>query len=1523
MIPIQPIFRGLARTARAVSCLLLIALPMGASAQSGGLDAPQPVGAFFNNVFPQAAPGSSSGWQTVNAFPNLTFVDPLWLEPVPGTDQLVVVGKNGQLWRFRNDPAVTQAQVVKVLEWAANTQTSEDQGFYSLVFHPEFGQVGSPNANYVYVCYNHRPALAGADANHSFWRVSRFTWQTATGTLDPASESVLIHQYDRCRWHNGGAMCFGNDGFLYVTCGDGGDSSEGGGLSGALSRTQTLTGGLFSGVFRIDVNNNPAKSHPIRRQPQSPSNKPAGWPESYTQDYGIPDDNPWLSPTGAELEEYWSLGLRSPHTMHHDAVTGDLWIGDVGEGAREEITRAPKGSNAQWGFREGSVAGPGAVPAAVIGSQETPVLDYIRSVGSCIIGGMRYRGSKWDSQLGGKVLFGDHVRGRIWTATLGGETPVIEEIVSGFHTGNKAGLANFFTDGAGEIYLMDINGTNIAGGVIRKLTSAGIAAEPPKFLSQTGVFINLATLTAAPGAVPYEVANPLWSDGAEKKRWIILPNDGSHNTATEKIVFNEEGSWQFPAGTVFVKHFEVVPDPRHPDVVRRLETRFLICTEGGGKYGVTYKWNAAGTDAELLSGGLSENYEVSLPGGGVETRKWDYPSRADCLQCHNDASGQALGVKTHSLNTSFHYSATGRTANQLTTFNALGMFDRTLTVAELENFIESRALDDETAPIEHRVRSYLDSNCSHCHQPGGTADFFDARLGTPLQTQGLINGILQGHFSLGEDGRYLKPGNPTLSAVHVRLANVANAAAMPPLAKNVVDQKAVALLTEYLESLTDAEFAVSPAPPQARYVRLTALSSIANGPWTSLGEFSILDGNGAAIPFSALSIHDFDSEELTSEYAPATNAIDGDPATIWHTTYANNVIDPLPHHLTIDLGSTRQIGGYVYTPRQNAQNGRIANYQVHWSSDGANWTLMDSGTWTNTTAVQTYNGLVGKRKARCQIAGPAGTVGGPFDVTVVFDSDVSDFTPDDLQVTGGSVASLRGKGYYYVARILPAAADVSVSVPADVANVAGLGSRASSVVAVRVIDSLPPVPVFAAMPNLVNGVFPVGLSFGESVTGLDISDFDVINGTLTAIVPNGIGYTLSVSPVASGAVGVEILSGSVTDLSGNRMGAGISAATTHVPWLLGREAEDGSIAGGFVAVTDSAASGGRYLWIPQDSRGGVLALNPALKVSYNVVIPRAGQYVVDGLVRSDDASSDSLFIGFDGATPGDWHTNQTAGQVGSLLFQWDVANSSRQPLTNPTVFTLSAGSHTLEIYGRDDGTRIDRFVVRPLRPLPVWSGPAWVAGDTFTATLAFSETVTGLQASDIAISGGQILALTGSGDAYTVQVRPTSRMITLALPENTATDSAGSGNHASESYTVIWRSAYDSWAMEHRLNGAAASQLTDADRDGIPNLLEFAFNLDPTVADASSHDAAGQSAGLPRMLVIAGPKLSLQYLRRKDVDGLSYQPQFGGDLDDFANATAIPLVETIDAAWERVTIQDNGSGATRFGRVRVTLQTEP
>src|SRR5205823_3838257 len=131
------------------------------------------------------------------------------------------------------------------------------------------------------------------------------------------------------------------------------------------------------------------------------------------------------------------------------------------------------------------------------------------------------------------------------------------------------GLTGFGFDQKNEFYMLTLG----TPGRILKLTRKNTNPEPPATLSATGAFSNLATLTPAVGIIPFDVNAPLWSDGASKKRWIALPNNGSPYDASETITFATAGPWQFPAGTVFIKHFELPIDARNPALVRRLETR--------------------------------------------------------------------------------------------------------------------------------------------------------------------------------------------------------------------------------------------------------------------------------------------------------------------------------------------------------------------------------------------------------------------------------------------------------------------------------------------------------------------------------------------------------------------------------------------------------------------------------------------------------------------------------------------------------------------------------------------------------------------------------------------------------------------------------------------------------------------------------------------------------------------------------------------------------------------------------------
>jgi uncharacterized repeat protein (TIGR03806 family) len=782
----------------------VLALLMGAGSlvAQAGLDAPVAIGPFLNGVFPSRTPGPTGTWSMVEAFPNLTFVDPVRMvkDPVSAA-HMYVVCRNGEIWRVPFSSSATNAQKVRFLDRRANTWGFWDAGMLGLAFHPDFGVPGSPNRGYVYVFYQYVPAQPASPqvGSPSYMRLSRFTVPDGSVAVDPSSEYVLIQQFDRHNWHNGGQMFFGPDRFLYLAIGDEGDAND------SFNVCQKIDDRLFSGILRIDVDRDPARSHPPRRQPRAIT-VPSGWQGSYTQGYWIPDDNPWLDPNGGILEEFWSIGTRSPHSMFHDPTTGEIWIAEVGQAAREEITIARRGGNHQWPFKEGIATGPKAKPANLIGTEVPPVYDYGRTMGGCVIGGMVYRGNLHSGSLTGKYIFGDHNTRAIYSLERRpGQAPVIEFLTNVFRSGGtKRGLAGICEGPDGEPYFLELGDTGTDTGKIYKLARTGTpVADPPALLSQTGAFTSLLSMTPAPGLLPYDVNAPLWTDGADKGRWIAIPNNGTHDTAAERVIWSRDGAWTFPVGTVLVKHFAIPIDDANPNLTRAVETRFFVHGNDGKWYGVTYAWNEAGTDATLLTHGMEKTYTVTGLDGTTRQRVWEIPGRGDCLTCHSSEADNVLGVRTHQLNRELLYSATGRTANQLTTWAQLGIFGTSYTGSPSAQ-PKAAPVDDPHASLDHRVKSYLDANCAHCHRPGGVSANWDARFALPLAQMGLIDGALA--RPVGEsDSRVIFPGSTELSAIHAR-ASVVGPNQMPPLAKNAVDTKAMEIVADWILSLDRATF---------------------------------------------------------------------------------------------------------------------------------------------------------------------------------------------------------------------------------------------------------------------------------------------------------------------------------------------------------------------------------------------------------------------------------------------------------------------------------------------------------------------------------------------------------------------------------------------------------------------------------------------------------------------------------------------------------------------------------------------
>lgn len=312
----------------------------------------------------------------------------------------------------------------------------------------------------------------------------------------------------------------------------------------------------------------------------------------------------------------------------------------------------------------------------------------------------------------------------------------------------------------------------------------------PLLLSQTGAFSDTRNLVPSGGLIPYDIVVPFWSDGAAKSRWVAIPN--------AKIKYSPTGDWTFPKGTVFVKTFELPTDAADPGVKRRLETRLLVCDSAGGVYGVVYKWRADSSDADLLSTNQAEEIPIKTATGEVRRQTWYYPSRPDCLACHNAKTSGVLGVKARQMNRAYTYPS-GVTDNELRAWNHAGLFAAQVNDADLARVPTLAAADDATRSVQDRARSYLDANCAQCHRPGGTVAYFDARYDTPLDKQGLIDGPVL--IDQGIDRpRVISPHDIWRSIIYMRVDTVDDIK-MPPVARETIDQKGVKLLQEWITSL--------------------------------------------------------------------------------------------------------------------------------------------------------------------------------------------------------------------------------------------------------------------------------------------------------------------------------------------------------------------------------------------------------------------------------------------------------------------------------------------------------------------------------------------------------------------------------------------------------------------------------------------------------------------------------------------------------------------------------------------------
>jgi len=444
----------------------------------------------------------------------------------------------------------------------------------------------------------------------------------------------------------------------------------------------------------------------------------------------------------------------------------------------------------------------------VLGTETAPIHEYPHTYGNrCVVGGFVYRGAA-HPDLAGQYVFGDYMSGRVWTLETEAkdDVPVRRELL---RLRGVQNLTAFGTDLDGTIFVCVKGGRPGEGRVVRVVPAEKRADGPeiPAKLSATGVFADLATLAPAAGVYPYDVNHAFWSDDAHKTRWIGVPGDGtSRSTMEDRIVFEADNPWGFPAGTVLVKHFEMALDERKPDERRRLETRLLVITEGV-PYGVTYKWNEEGTEAYLLDDALDETLSIRGPDGATREQVWHYPSRGDCMVCHNHSANYVLGVNARQLHKEVRFEETGRRDNQLRAFNRIGLFtiDRDsptpIDEDDLGRIRHLAALDDESASLEDRARSYLDANCAFCHRPNGVRAQFDAQFRTAMADKHLVGAAAHTTEHRFRTLRLVEPGRADDSLLYRRMESLESNVQMPPLARNVPDRRGLDLLRRWIESL--------------------------------------------------------------------------------------------------------------------------------------------------------------------------------------------------------------------------------------------------------------------------------------------------------------------------------------------------------------------------------------------------------------------------------------------------------------------------------------------------------------------------------------------------------------------------------------------------------------------------------------------------------------------------------------------------------------------------------------------------
>ncbi|PHQ34333.1 sugar dehydrogenase [Rhodopirellula bahusiensis] len=694
--------------------------------------------------------------------PNLVVRSPITAMDLPGTNRRLLLQVSGQVSTFENRDDVETMELALDIN-ATNLKVNPDEKFAAardLTLHPDF-----ENNGYLYVVWSIRPHDVEGGT-----RISRFRMNMpgddgvvendldSVPTIDPESRLDLLSYPSGD--HIGASLNFGPDGLLYITTGDGSLP-----FPPDVNKAAQNIGDLRGSVLRIDVNETSQAA------------------DGTTLPYRIPEDNPFVDVAGARGEIY-AFGLRNGFRAAFDPATEDLWVADVGWEKCEMVHRIVPGGNHGWSLYEGphpvdleQTPGPGPVIL--------PEVVFPRSESQSITGGvfvpLNASVVRQDASLVGEYLCGCYMNGNVWSIdtqskTQTGKPPVPRKIAS---TGLK--IIDFFVSQSGaaaEILLVDYS-----GGLYRLIENESVDdyASFPQRLSETGLFSDTKDLIPNPGVVAYEPAATMFRDGIRTVRFVGIPGQEPIHPMRKR----------YTPGTVFANTLirDVLDSDGNPKTIR-LETQ-VLSFDGLNWNPTTFAWNEEQTDATLVPAmGATQTFRVADPIWGP--RDWEhrfYP-RDVCITCHNVANPGAASLVPENL----------RDEAGPGSWNELAHAGFLVSAKSKPGF-EMVDPSDEDQPLEQRARSYLHSNCAHCHRPaGGATSKMDLRHNRPLDQTALRDvPAAQGDFGLGADTCVVLPGHPERSALVYRVAT-GGPGKMPRVGCTTVDLAGAAMLWDWVES---------------------------------------------------------------------------------------------------------------------------------------------------------------------------------------------------------------------------------------------------------------------------------------------------------------------------------------------------------------------------------------------------------------------------------------------------------------------------------------------------------------------------------------------------------------------------------------------------------------------------------------------------------------------------------------------------------------------------------------------------